>query len=467
MNHAIKRGATYADARVQVEESTGFIASEGVIEDGGSASIQGIGLRVVANGAWGFSSMDGQISESKLSDIADRAVRIAAKSAKGVRSEVDMVSTKSVRTRIIREQSDPDRTNEFSVDSILEPAKMCDRQVRSVGSEIQAFSLSFTVGRFIDTFASSEGSCITQAYDGYLGSAFIVASDSGTTEYYPYDFGGLGDYYDFLHGRLPSLVGEIASKARTLCKSKSLSQSPILKTVVVDPGFLALWVHEILGHPLEADRVLGGRGDPANAPWTYGALGNKVANDALNLVDDPAIETPAWYRYDNEGVEAKRKVLIKNGVLKGLIHNRETAKAFQVEPNGGARSPSYRFPPMPRMSNTYIDSGEWNPEEIIEDTKDGIYVVGSMTPLVDGRAHQWKLSSKEAYVISKGKVGEMVRDTVVSESTPDFLISMDAIGKDLQMVVTPDCAKGSPIQTLPVGNGGPTIRSKAYISGVG
>ena len=155
MNHAIKRGATYADARVQVEESTGFIASEGVIEDGGSASIQGIGLRVVANGAWGFSSMDGQISESKLSDIADRAVRIAAKSAKGVRSEVDMVSTKSVRTRIIREQSDPDRTNEFSVDSILEPAKMCDRQVRSVGSEIQAFSLSFTVGRFIDTFASS------------------------------------------------------------------------------------------------------------------------------------------------------------------------------------------------------------------------------------------------------------------------------------------------------------------------
>jgi TldD protein len=467
VNHAVKRGATYADARVQVEESIGFIVSEGLIEDGGSASIQGIGLRVVAKGAWGFSSMDGQISESKLSDVVDRAVRIATKSAKGVRSAVDMVSTKSVRARVIRQESDLDRGNEFSIDDILEPAKMCERQVMSVGSEIQAFSLSFTVGRFIDTFASSENSCITQAYDGYLGSAFVVASDSGATEYYPYDFGGLGDYRDFLHERLPSLVGEIAFKAKNLCKSKSVSQSPIFKTVVVDPKFVALWVHEILGHPLEADRVLGGRGDPANAPWTYGMLGNKVASDAFNLVDDPSIETPAWYKYDNEGVEAKRKSLISNGVLKNLIHNRETAKAFEVEPNGGARSPSYRFPPMPRMSNTYVDSGDWNPQEIIEDTRDGIYVVDGMTPLVDGRAQQWKLSSKEAYIISRGELGEMVRDIVAAESTPDFLISMDAIGKDLLIVVTPDCAKGSPIQTLPVGNGGPTMRSKAYISGVG
>jgi TldD protein len=467
VNRALKLGATYADARAQVEDSTGFIISEGSVEDGAFGSIQGMGLRVVVDGAWGFSTMDGQISESKLSEVVDRAVRLAAKSALGIRSKVDMFSTKPVRTRIIREQNDLGRIDDLSIDSILEPAKICDQRVRSVGGEIQDFSISFTVGRLIDTFASSEDSCITQVYDGYLGSAFVVASDSSITEYYPYDFGGLGDYHEFLYEKLPNLVEEIATKARSLCKSKSVSQSPIFKTVVTDPKFVALLVHEILGHPFEADRVLGGIGDPANAPWTRGSFGKKVTTETLTLVDDPTIETPAWYRYDNEGVEAKRKVLVNNGVLENLIHNRETAKAFQVEPNGGARSPSYRFPPMPRMSNTYIDSSDWSPEEVIEETKDGIYVVGGMTPIVDGRAYQWKLSSKEAYTISKGELGEMIRDVVVSDVTPDFLISIDAIGKDLTMTVTPDCTKGSPIQTLPVGNGGPTIRSKAYISGVG
>jgi TldD protein len=467
VNHAVRRGATYADARVQFEESTGFIASEGLIEEGGSSSILGMGLRVVANGAWGFCSMDGEMTESKLNEVADRAIRVAVHSAEGALSKVDMVPTKPVRARVIRERSDFVGAKEFSLESILEPAKECDRLVRSVGSEIEAFSLSFTIGRFVDTYASSENSCITQAYDGYLGSVFVVASDSGTEEYYPYDFGGLGDYKEFLHVRLPFLVERIATKARNLCRSRSLGQSPEFKTVVTDPEFAALWVHESLGHPLEADRVLGGKGDPLNAPWTYGALGNKVANESLNLVDDPTIESPAWYNYDGEGIEAKRKVLIRDGVLKNLIHNRETARSFHVEPNGGARSPSYHFTPMPRMSNTYLEPGDWSPEEIIEDTRDGIYAVGGMTPLVDGRAYQWKLSSKETYIISKGEMGEMVRDVVISDVTPDFLISIDALGKDSLMTVIPDCAKGSPIQTLPVVNGGLTIRSKAYVSGVG
>jgi TldD protein len=466
VKRALKRGGTYADARVQFEDSIGFIISEGMVEEGGSASVLGMGLRVVASGAWGFCSMDGAMSESKLSDLADRAVKLAAQSARGAVSSVDMVPTKPVRTRIIRGSNDFLRAKEFSFESVLEPSKECDRLVRSIGSEIRAFSLSFTVGRFIDTFASSEDSCITQAYDGYLGTVFVVASDLGTTEYYPYDFGGLGDHHEFLDKRLPSLAEGIAIKARNLSKSRSPNKSEVFKTVVIDPGFTGLWIHETLGHPLEADRLLGGKGDPLNAPWTYNAFGKKVADASFNVVDDPSMETPAWHKYDSEGIEAKRKLLVKNGVLSDLIHNRETAKAFQVEPNGGARSPSYRFTPMPRMSNTYVEPGDWTFEEIIQDTKDGIYVVGAMTPVVDGRAYEWKLSSKEAYIISKGELGEMLRGVIVSEVTPDFLISIDALGKDLQMIVIPDCAKGSPIQTLPVGNGGPTIRSKAYISGV-
>jgi len=236
--------------------------------------------------------------------------------------------------------------------------------------------------------------------------------------------------------------------------------------VAMDPTFVALWVHETIGHPLEADRVLGGRGDPQNAPWTCAAFGNRVASDSFSVVDNPSIETPAWMKYDSEGVESRNKRLISNGVVQSCIHNRETAQAFQVEPNGGARSPSYRFTPMPRMSNTCIEPGDWSVEEIIEDTRDGIFVVGGMTPNIDSRAIDWKISAKEAYVISKGEITGMFRDVVVSEATPDFLISLDAVGKNSSITVTPDCSKGSPLQTLPVGNGGPAVRGKAYLKGV-
>jgi TldD protein len=234
----------------------------------------------------------------------------------------------------------------------------------------------------------------------------------------------------------------------------------------MDPNFVALWVHETIGHPLEADRVLGGRGDPQNGPWTSTAFGTRVASDSFSVLDNPSIETPAWLKYDSEGVESKSKRLISKGVIQSCIHNRETAEAFQVEPNGGARSPSYRFNPMPRMSNTYVESGNWSTEEIIEETREGIFVVGGMTPTVDSRAMEWKISAKEAYVITKGEMTEVLRDVVVSEVTPDFLISIDAVGKDPHITVTPDCSKGSPLQTLPVGNGGPVIRGKAYLKGV-
>lgn len=466
MDYALKQGASYADVRVQFEESTGLVISEGVLEEGGTASLAGIGVRVVAKGAWGFCSTDDAISRIRARETVDRAIRLASGSAEGTKYPVKMAPAKPIRARVSSDKDAMVSDEEYTIDAVLEPAKECERRAMSAGKEVLAFSLSFSTGRSVETFASSDGSLITQANRGYLGTLYVVASSQGIAEYYPYDFGGLGSYEDFLNRSLPQLSGKIAEKACQISKSRSLTKTATFKTVIMDPNFVALWVHETIGHPLEADRVLGGRGDPQNGPWTSAAFGTRVAADSFNVLDNPSIETPAWLKYDSEGVESKNKRLINKGVIQSCIHNRETAEAFQVEPNGGARSPSYRFTPMPRMSNTYVESGNWSTQEIIEDTRDGIFVVGGMTPTVDSRAMEWKISAKEAYIITKGEMTEVLRDIVVSEVTPDFLISIDAIGKDPRITVTPDCSKGSPLQTLPVGNGGPAIRGKAYLKGV-
>jgi TldD protein len=466
VGYALKRGAKYADVRAQFEESTGFIMSEGLIEEGGTASLAGIGVRVIVDGAWGFCSTDNAISKTRATETVDRALQLASRSAEGSKYPVRMAPTKTINARVLCDDINTVPSVESILDTVLEPAKECDRRARSAGKEVRAFSLSFTVGKVIETFASSDNSLITQAYCGYLGTLYVVASSQGVLEYYPYDFGGLGRYDEFLNQNLPQLAERIAERACQISKSRSLPRTGSFKTVIMDPTFTALWVHETIGHPLEADRVLGGQGDPQSAPWTCDSIGNRVANDLFSVVDDPSMKTPAWCKYDSEGVEAKQKHLISNGVIRGCIHNRETAGAFEVEPNGGARSPSYHFTPMPRMSNTYVESGSWTFEEIIADTKDGIYVVGGMTPIVDAKACEWKISAKEAYIVAKGEITEALRDITVSEATPDFLISLDATGKEPQIVVTPDCGKGSPIQTLPVGNGGPAIRGKAFLRGV-
>jgi len=465
VDYALSRKVKYVDVRVQHEEGTGFVMGEGEVEEGGTVSLTGIGVRVIVNGAWGFCSTDSGLSKPRVRETIDRAIKLARKSSEGTISPVEMAPTKVIRTRVKGPDSDFTLKEDSTLETILKPAKDCDRRIRSLGSEIQASSLSFTVGKFTETFANSDGSLITQAYSGFLGTIFVVASCLGVTEYYPHDFGGLGYYEKFLSEDLPLLAERIAKKACQLTGSRTLQKTRTFQTVVMDPHFAALWVHETLGHPLEADRLLGGKGNPENAPWTYKAFGNKVAPEFLSLVDDPGVETPAWHKFDDEGVEAKRKSLITNGVMKGCIHNRETAAAFRVEPNGGARSPSYHFTPMPRMCNTYIEPGDWTPDAIIEDTKEGIYAVGGMTPSVDSRAYEWRISAKEAYIVAKGEIKEMLRDVILSGVTPDFLISLDAIGKDLEITVTPDCGKGSPVQMLPVGNGGPTIRGKTNVEG--
>jgi TldD protein len=465
VEYALSRRVKYADVRIQHEEGIGFAASGGEVEGGGSVSLTGIGVRVLAGGAFGFCSADNCLSKPKMQQVVDRAIKLANKSSQGTISPAQMAPTKTIRTRVVCEGSDSVLKEDFTVEDIMESTRDYDKQVRSMGDEIQTSGLSFTVGKFIETFASSEGSLITQAFGGFLGTIYVVATSSGITEYYPYDFGRLGDYKTFLQNELPILFKRIAKSACQLTKSRTIHETKKMQTVIMDPQFTALWVHETIGHPLEADRVLGGKGDPQNAPWTFAALGKKVTTESLSVVDDPSVKTPAWCAYDSEGVEARRKSLIFNGTVKGCIHNRETAAAFQIEPNGGARSPSYRFIPMPRMSNTYIESGDWNLDEIIEDTKEGVYVIGGLTPLVDSRAYEWKISAKESFIVDKGETKEMLRNVIVSGTTPDFLTSIDALGRDLQISVTPDCGKGSPIQLLPVGNGGPSIRGKAYVAG--
>ncbi|MFH0897880.1 MAG: TldD/PmbA family protein [Candidatus Bathyarchaeota archaeon] len=220
------------------------------------------------------------------------------------------------------------------------------------------------------------------------------------------------------------------------------------------------------GTPSEADRVIGREAAWAGRAWWKDKVGKEIFSKNITIVSDATLAGYLGsFKYDDEGVPAKRIVHIEKGVLKNFLHNRETAKIFNTKPNGASRASSYLFAPLIRMTNTYIEKGDWKFEEMLEGVKEGVYLKGEKIPSIDSRRYNFQISAKEAYMICDGQLAEPLRSPTLMGVAPEFLSSIDAVGRDLRIYPIPNCGKGDPIQTMMVGNGGPHIRGYGMVSG--
>ncbi|MGI0003808.1 MAG: TldD/PmbA family protein, partial [Candidatus Nitrosotenuis sp.] len=259
-----------------------------------------------------------------------------------------------------------------------------------------------------------------------------------------------------------SISEEISEKASGLLDARVPKEEK--STLVMNPDFVALLTHEILGHPSEADRVLGKEMAWAGGAWWTGMLGQKIGSESLNVIDDPTIHgSLGWYEYDDEGTKSQRKELVKDGVLTNHMHSRETASIFNVEPNSSMRATSYSFMPLIRMACTCIEKGDWDPQEMIKDVKHGYLVSNMKVPSIDMKRHNWSISCQYANKIENGEIKELLRDVIVVGTASDFFRSIDACGKDFTVRPITNCGKGDPMQQMRMGNGGPSIRGIATI----
>ncbi len=175
------------------------------------------------------------------------------------------------------------------------------------------------------------------------------------------------------------------------------------------------------------------------------------------------------YPFDDEGVPGKRVVHVEEGVLKGFLHSRETAAVTGAEASGAMRATGYGFAPLIRMTNTFLEPGDWEADEVIRDTRSGVYLVGNKVPSVDALRYHFQISAWEAYEIRNGELGRPLRGAILRANTRDFFRSVDAAGRDFRMtpIIYPACGKGDPMQSMVVGNGGPTIRGEGMVVGPG
>lgn len=252
------------------------------------------------------------------------------------------------------------------------------------------------------------------------------------------------------------LVEKACQQAHLMLEAKDCPSGEM--PVVFGPGPNGVLFHESCGHGMEADLVLKGSS-------FSGLMNEQVAADKVSICDSGQIpDFPGSYTYDDEGVSARKTTLIENGRLKNYLHSRITADKMNSELTGSGRRQSYRFPPTPRMRNTYIDNGTDDPEEIIRSTKKGLYAAdvgfGGQVDVVTGR---FITSIILGYMIEDGKLTYPVKGATITGLGIETLKNIDMVGNDLVLDPSPGrCGKS---QDVPVGVGMPTLRVKKLIVG--
>ena len=244
----------------------------------------------------------------------------------------------------------------------------------------------------------------------------------------------------------PEAVGERLAKRAAIQLTAKAPKGGVFP-VVLGPNVVGVFVHEAFGHLAEADLALAG------GVLAYN-MGKKIASDLVTFYDDGTLDGAfGSFHYDDEGIQAQKTLLIQDGVVTGLMHNRETANNFNVKPTGNARAEDFRVEPVIRMRNTYMTPRDQTFDELVEDVKQGYFFKsfrGGQANL-DGA---FQVGIQEAYEIINGELGEPVRDASMSGNTLETLLKVDAVGKDFQLNAG-RCGKG---QTAFIGDGGPHIR---------
>jgi TldD protein len=461
------RGATYADTRVMHLRQRDVTTKNGQVGTLAQSESIGLGIRVLANGAWGFASTD-RLTRDGVSACAAQAVAIAKASALAKRSDVVMVPEEPyVDSWQSAYRKDP---FEIPLETQLALLLAVDAEMRRVkGVTLTETDLQF---RKIESwFASSIGSRIHQRK--MISGCGIVATSFKNDEIqkrsYPNSFGGqhalqgyeLVESMDLLHHGPRVAEEAVALHSAEQCPQKS-------GTLILGGSQLGLQIHESVGHPIELDRVLGQEANFAGTSFLTLDQLNKLryGSDIVNVVADARVEHGAGlgtFAYDDEGVPAQCTDIIKEGQFRGYLSNRETAHLIGLKRSSGTmRTESWNRLPIIRMTNISLLPGRWTFDHLIADTDDAILMETNRSWSIDDRRYQFQFSTEIAWEIKGGKKARVLKNPSYSGITTEFWNSCDAIcnAEVWTLWGTPNCGKGQPMQTMGTGHGASPARFK-------
>ncbi|TXT57723.1 MAG: hypothetical protein BAJATHORv1_10427 [Candidatus Thorarchaeota archaeon] len=441
---ALETGVSFVDVRIENSISTIIEMTDGITKRALSSHLKGAGIRAFVGGAWAFAQTT-DMTPSGMRETGKSVAKLALATKHRVKESFEIHGPTYTDRVFFKPKKDfrdiPIEDKIHYTKTIDDQARVYDERVtntRTVYGElwtnlyvVNSFGTSIyrenSLPRIVSVTTAKEGSNRQRAYRS---------------------FGTLGGFEKIEQERPQNIGTESAKKAIELLDSKAAKGGTY--DVVMDPVLNGVMVHEAFGHACEADGFL------AHATVLEDKLDMSVGPDHLNISDDPTIpEMRGSFEYDWEGTKTQKRCLVKDGILTELLHSLETASRLDMTTNGSARAQSFMDVPIPRMSNTFMEPGDWERDEIIAETKNGILLCNFNYGYTEPAKGQFMFQASHGYMIENGELGQMVRDVSLAGQILDILSKIDAVGNDFQLEAG-TCGKNG--QSVPDMSGGPHAR---------
>jgi len=344
----------------------------------------------------------------------------------------------------------------ITLEEKIDLLKMAETSARQISEEISQVSLHYGERQKKIWFLNTENQAFTEERIYLIFSVEVVAKRDKLIQTASEVVGGLTGWEFFQERDLKKLAEKVGKRA---VAKLSAPEAPVGEMpVVLDSKAGGTMIHEAIGHSLEADSVQKGI-----SPVYAGKIGKKVAKELITIVDEPTLPNQnGSYIFDDEGVKAKKTVLVENGILKNYLYDRWTARKDKLSSNAHGRRESYHCKPLPRMSNTYILPGKDEPEKIVRSVDKGLLVKKMGGGQVNTATGDFVFEVEEGYLIKNGEIGHLVRGAILLGNGADVLQSIDMVGKDLGWSIG-ICGKDG--QGVPVSDGQPTLRIPKLLVG--
>lgn len=437
----------FHDLRVIRGKGTRIVLDNGELDEISESFFEGAAIRALAGGSWGF------VQTESLDDLPgdlERARRAARRIAGDER--LDLAPSIPGKSAKVPVKKDPASLSlEEKVDLLREIEKAA--KVEGVGSTQAVYNelllktdYSSSDGRDLEAEATRVGFYVT-----------AVASRSGLYQAGMESRAGACGLELFEEVNAPALARRAGETAVALLDAKAPRGGAY--PVVVDQELGGVFVHEAVGHAAEADIVLEG------GSILEGKIGERIGSELVTVKDDPSLPLYGFYPFDDEGSATEETVLVDDGVLISYLHSRETAARLGGVPRNARAQGNSR--PVVRMSNTYIPPGRdgWSLPEILEEMKDGVYLLGSRGGQVSTAEGIFQFNAKRGYLVSGGEMTSLLRDVSLSGHILEILERVTAVGDDLSFN-SGRCGKSG--QLVPVSDGSPHLLiEEAAVGGSG
>jgi TldD protein len=422
-------------------------------------------VRVLFDGALAFGATN-LVSRQSISDLVDRLVK-NAKVASSIANEKIRFSgeeSHEANWSVAEKNKLEDVSAEFMISFLRDIDRSIPQSVAGVSFPNRNLIIYYSIDE--KYYENSDGSKLRSRVPrvGYLCLLTGMYEGRPSTVSVPPGYSGVGGTGGWeiidrlkLNEFVPSLLKEITNGI----KASGKPPKDETLSIILGPNVAGLTSHESCGHPGEADRILGREGAQAGESFLKpDKLGMEIGSAEAYVSDDPTIpNSMGFYLYDDEGVKAGKRRLITAGKFTEFLQNRATAEVFKVKSNGSSRAVQFDREPIIRMANTFIEPGDWTFEEMLKDTKRGVYIKSFMEWNIDDKRLNQRYVGLEAYMIENGTLKEAIKDPVLEITTPKYWGSIDARANDLQYTCG-TCGKGDPMQGAPVFFGAPHIRLK-------